>query len=158
MQSLYSIMYWSFGMEFVISESCCKGTIWQMNYDYIFTFSIQTFNESLDFCNRSWTHELHKFDWQLPSSLAHAIGFKHQTHLPEVILVLWLKASHTQVARAKQASCLLHWLSMFILTVPLFRFTLQQHRYYDYILTLKAPITTAADDKFCDIFPDFQQK
>ena len=25
-------------------------------------------------------------------------------------------------------------------------------------LTLKAPITTAADDKFCDIFPNFQQK
>ena len=25
-------------------------------------------------------------------------------------------------------------------------------------LTLKAPITTAADDKFCDIFPFFQKK
>ena len=25
-------------------------------------------------------------------------------------------------------------------------------------LTLKAPITTAADDKFCDIFRSFQQK
>ena len=25
-------------------------------------------------------------------------------------------------------------------------------------LTLKAPITTAADDKFCDIFPNFQKK
>ena len=25
-------------------------------------------------------------------------------------------------------------------------------------LTLKAPITTAADDKFCDIFPSFRQK
>ena len=25
-------------------------------------------------------------------------------------------------------------------------------------LTLKAPITTAADDKFCDIFPIFRQK
>ena len=24
--------------------------------------------------------------------------------------------------------------------------------------TLKAPITTAADDKFCDIFPNFRQK
>ena len=24
-------------------------------------------------------------------------------------------------------------------------------------LTLKAPITTAADDKFCDIFPNFQK-
>ena len=26
------------------------------------------------------------------------------------------------------------------------------------LLTLKAPITTAADDKFCDIFPNFRQK
>ena len=26
------------------------------------------------------------------------------------------------------------------------------------ILTLKAPIRTAADDKFCDIFPNFRQK
>ena len=25
-------------------------------------------------------------------------------------------------------------------------------------LTLKAPITTVADDKFCDIFPNFEQK
>ena len=25
-------------------------------------------------------------------------------------------------------------------------------------LTLKAPNTTAADDKFCDIFPNFRQK
>ena len=25
-------------------------------------------------------------------------------------------------------------------------------------LTLKAPITTAADDKFCDIFPNFEKK
>ena len=25
-------------------------------------------------------------------------------------------------------------------------------------LTLKAPITTAADDKFCDNFPNFRQK
>ena len=25
-------------------------------------------------------------------------------------------------------------------------------------LTLKAPITTEADDKFCNIFPSFQQK
>ena len=26
------------------------------------------------------------------------------------------------------------------------------------LLTLKAPITTAADGKFCDIFPSFRQK
>ena len=25
-------------------------------------------------------------------------------------------------------------------------------------LSLKAPITTAADDKFCNIFPNFQKK
>ena len=25
-------------------------------------------------------------------------------------------------------------------------------------LTLKAPFTTAADDKFCDIFPNFREK
>ena len=29
------------------------------------------------------------------------------------------------------------------------------HRFRIFILTLKAPITTAADDKFCDIFPNF---
>ena len=28
----------------------------------------------------------------------------------------------------------------------------------DYCLTLKAPIKTAADDKFCDIFNNFRQK
>ena len=27
-----------------------------------------------------------------------------------------------------------------------------------FILTLKAPIITAADDKFCEIFPNFQKK
>ena len=26
------------------------------------------------------------------------------------------------------------------------------------LLTLKAPITTAADDKFCEIFPKFKKK
>ena len=29
---------------------------------------------------------------------------------------------------------------------------------HDKMLTLKAPITTAADDKFCDIFPNFRKK
>ena len=29
---------------------------------------------------------------------------------------------------------------------------------YVQILNLKAPITTAADDKFCDIFPNFRNK
>ena len=79
----------------------------------IFTFLKQSFNDSLDFCNRSYPHELHRFDWQLPSSLARAIRPEHRTYLPEVILVLRLTASHTRVARAKQASCFLHWLSVF---------------------------------------------
>ena len=26
------------------------------------------------------------------------------------------------------------------------------------VLTLKAPVTTAADDKFCNIFPNFRKK
>ena len=30
-------------------------------------------------------------------------------------------------------------------------------QYFVPFLTLKAPITTAADDKFCDIFPNFQK-
>ena len=55
-----------------------------------------------------------------------------QLHLPvhyasniEMMLVLWLTASHTWVTRAKQASCLLHWLSVafpfYTLTKPLKR-------------------------------------
>ena len=59
-----------------------------------------------------------KFDWQLPSSLLCAICFEHQIHSPDVTLVLWLAVSHTWVACAK----LLHWLSVFTLAVPLFRF------------------------------------
>ena len=39
-----------------------------------------------------------------------------------------LTAAHTRVARAKQASCLRHWLSVLTLAVPLFRFILQQDR------------------------------
>ena len=30
--------------------------------------------------------------------------------------------------------------------------------YKSFFLTLKALITTAADDKFCDIFPNFRKK
>ena len=30
--------------------------------------------------------------------------------------------------------------------------------YYHLVITPKAPITTAADDKFCDIFTNFRQK
>ena len=40
-------------------------------------------------------------------------------HWPQVTLVWWLAARHTRVARAKQASCLHHWLSVFALAVPL---------------------------------------
>ena len=40
-------------------------------------------------------YKLHKFDWQLPGSLACAIRFKHRTHSPEVTVVLWLTAGHT---------------------------------------------------------------
>ena len=35
---------------------------------------------------------------------------------------------------------------------------LRQVLLYKWFLTLKAPITTAAGDKFCDIFPSFRQK
>ena len=60
----------------------------------IFTFSKQSFNKPLDFCNRSWPHEWHKFDWQLPSSIARALGFEHQIHSPEVTLVLIDSETH----------------------------------------------------------------
>ena len=33
-----------------------------------------------------------------------------------------------------------------------------RHAHLDQILTLKAPMTTAADDKFCKIFPNFREK
>ena len=32
------------------------------------------------------------------------------------------------------------------------------HIWFTFDLTLKSPIMTAADDKFCDIIPNFQQK
>ena len=66
------------------------------------------------------------FDWHLPSSLAHAIPVEHRIHAPDVTLVLWLTASNTWVTRAKQDSCLLNWLSVLTMAVPLFRFALQQ--------------------------------
>ena len=70
-----------------------------------------------------------KFDWQLQSSLARVIRFEYRIHSPDVTLVLWLTASHTGDSRAKQASCLLHCLSVFTrLAVPLFRFTLRLNR------------------------------
>ena len=45
----------------------------------------------------------------LPVQFASNIEFLHL----DVTLMLWLKASHTRVARIKQALCLLHWLSVF---------------------------------------------
>ena len=46
-----------------------------LRLSFIFTYSKRSLNESLDFCNRSYPHELHKFDWQLSSSRACTIRF-----------------------------------------------------------------------------------
>ena len=94
---------------FIVAPIVCRDVVF--GHCFIFTFSQQAFDESLDFCYRSRSHEWLKIDWQLPSSLARAIRFEHRPHLPEVTLVLWLTVSYTQVTRAKQASCLLHWSS-----------------------------------------------
>ena len=51
----------------------------ELNDNFIFTFSKQSFDESLDFCNLSLPPVFHKFDSQLPSSLARAVRFEHQT-------------------------------------------------------------------------------
>ena len=84
----------------------------------IITFSKQALNESLDFLQR-------------------ATRLEHRTHSPKVTLVLWLTENHIRVKREKQASCLLHWLSLFTLADPLFHFTLRPNRYYNYILNTK---------------------
>ena len=149
-----------------IQAFCVYGNTHLFNVT-VLTFSKQSLNESLDFCNRSYPHELHKFDWQLQAHLPvqYASNIElirqkwywgefnnasarralvdwylslfimckawHQYNerpralaLLNLPLVLWLTASHTWVARAKQASCLLYWLSVFKLAVPLFHFTL----------------------------------
>ena len=101
-------------------------SIYNQVYSAIFTFWKQAFNESLELI--ATVHSLMddiKFVWQLPNSHARAIRFEHLIHSSDVTLVLWLTASHTRVAREKQASVLLHWLSVFTLAVPLFRFALQ---------------------------------
>ena len=41
------------------------------------------------------------------------------------------------IRRANQASCLLHWMSVFTLAVPHLLFPLQQNQYYDNILKTK---------------------
>ena len=83
----------------------------------------------------SWTtHNLtDSCQAHLPVHFASNIEFIRQN----VTLVLWLTGSHTWVACAKQASCLLHWLSVFTLAVRLFRFALQQNSLYDYMLNTK---------------------
>ena len=54
-------------------------------------------------------------------------------------LVLWLSASDTWVARAKQAFLFVPLAVRFhTLAYPLFHFTLQQNRWYDSILNTKA--------------------
>ena len=94
----------------------------------IFTFSKQSFNKSLDFCNRSLPHVLHKFDWQLPSSLARAIRFEYRTHSSDEI------DSEPHLSRTCKTSLRL---SVFKLNVPLFQFTLRLNRqYYNYILNI----------------------
>ena len=57
-----------------------------------------------------------------------AICFEHGIHSPEVTMMLCLTASHTWGACAKQASCLLHWMSVFTVAVPPICFTLQHNR------------------------------
>ena len=67
-------------------------------YQYIYIkFSKHAFNEFLQLFIASWWY---KFDWQLPSSLAHATRLEHRTHWPEVTLVT---ANHYQVSRVKEA-------------------------------------------------------
>ena len=64
-----------------------------MVYTPIFTFSNQSFNESLDFCLMNYTHLIDSCQ------------------------------AHSRVSRVKQASCLLHWLSVSKLVVQLLHFT-----------------------------------
>ena len=87
----------------------------------------QSFNESLDFCNSSWPQELHKFDWQLPGSLARAIRSEHRTHTSDVI------DSEPHLSR----TCKTPLAVVFKLAVPLFHFTLRLNRIYDHILNIK---------------------
>ena len=117
-----------FMKNLLVTQDICYIRDIRLVHIYIFTFSKQALNESLDFCNSHSLMNDPKFDWQLPSSLAHAIRLEHQIHSPDVTLVLWLTASHTRVTRAKLASCLLHWLFMFTPAVLLFRFILKKNK------------------------------
>ena len=114
----------------IIKTKMCSMCIWCIkvcqSHIKIFTFSKQSFNESLYFVT---VHSLINYTKLIDSCQVHLpwIRFKHQIHSPEVTQVLWLTASHTWVAHAKQVICLLHWLSVFTLAVPLFGFTPQQY-------------------------------
>ena len=79
-----------------------------------------------------------------------------------------------------QLQCVNCWIIIHCLSVSCTKITLVKHSWFDllynwppnselhvlhnnsllkltYFLTLKVPITTAADDKFCDIFPNFRK-
>ena len=69
--------------------------------------------------------------------------FERRIHSPELTLVFWLTASHSWVARAKEASCLLHWLPMFTLAVQLYtpaKSFIWLHIEYKTVLTPKLEI------------------
>ena len=110
-------------VQTVCNEKSLKDAIWR--YD---DFQSRPLMNLYSFATVHGLVNNTDFDWQLQSSFARAICFEHHNHSPDVTLVLWLTASHTWVAHAKQASCLLHWLSVLTLAVPLFRFTPQQNR------------------------------
>ena len=94
------------------------------NHDYclILTFPKQAFNESR-FCNHSLPHERHKFNWQLPNSLAHAIHFEHRFIRQKWHWCCdWQRAIPESPMQNKPLVCSIgcpysHWL---------FRFTLQE--------------------------------
>ena len=81
-------------------------------------YSIYIF-EAIFYESLATVHSLMKYTQLIDSCQAHLSV--HRTHSSEVTLMFLLKASHTRVARAKQAPCLLHWLTVFKLAVPLFR-------------------------------------
>ena len=57
------------------------------------------------------------------------------------------------------ASCVFHFqVNLMQYTWYLSAWSTEPHIDKSHDLTLKAPITTAADDKFCDIFPNFRKK
>ena len=61
---------------------------------------------------------------------------KHESPVPEVIGIIFARKAHLS-RTCKQASCLLHWLFVFKLAIPLFHFTLRLNRLYDFNLNTK---------------------